>query len=118
MLETVFAILVAFLLSAGVAAALLSVSVFIGPRKTSPVKEDPFECGNPPSETPHGRLPVHFYRIAILFVLFDLEIAFFYPWAVRYREYGWFGFWEMLVFSGFLVIGYAYLWGKGMLKWD
>ena len=118
MSETVFAIIVAFVLSAGIATVLLCLSIFVGPKKTSPVKEEPFECGNPSTDIPTGRLPVHFYRVAILFVLFDLEIAFFYPWAVRYKEYGWFGFWEMLVFGGFLVVGYAYLWARGMLTWD
>lgn len=121
--ETViFAIFVACLLSAGVAAAMIALAVWVGPRKTSPVKDEPFECGNPTTDAPTGHFPVHFYRVAILFVLFDLEIVFFYPWAGGFRHFvreaGWFGFWEMLVFAGLLVIGYVYLWAKGMLSWD
>ena len=94
------------------------LGTLLGPRKTSPVKEMPFECGNPSEGAPRGRIPIHFYRVAILFVIFDVEIAFFYPWAVRYREYGWFGFFEMLVFAGLLLLGFAYLWKRGVLEWD
>jgi len=116
--ETLIAIVYAAVLSGVVTLIMLLASEFLGPHKPSPVKEEPFECGNPSTGIPRGHYPVHFYRVAILFVLFDLEIAFFYPWAVRFREYGWFGFWEMLVFGGLLVVGYVYLWAKGMLSWD
>jgi NADH-quinone oxidoreductase subunit A len=114
----VFGVLVAAVLSAAVAGILLALGQWVGPRKPSPVKEEPFETGNPSEGAPRGRIPVHFYRFAILFVLFDVEIAFFYPWAVRYREYGWFGFWEMLVFAGILLLGYVYLWRRGVLEME
>ena len=114
-----FGILVAAAFSAGIAAAMVAMSVWLGPRgRKTAVKEEPFECGNPSEGAPAGGIPIHFYRVAILFVVFDVEIAFFYPWAVRFRDYGWPGFWSMLVFAGILMFGFAYLWKRGALEWE
>jgi NADH-quinone oxidoreductase subunit A len=117
--QVLFGVLVAALLSAGLATAMVLLGSWLGPRgRRTPVMEEPFECGNPSEGAPAGRIPVPFYRMAILFVVFDVEIAFFYPWAVRYRDYGWAGFWTMLVFAGVLFLGFGYLWKRGALEWD
>jgi NADH-quinone oxidoreductase subunit A len=88
----------------------------LGPKKPIPVKDEPFECGEKPFNLPEGRLPVRFYLVAMLFVLFDVELVFFFPWAVVYRQLGLFGFVEMLVFLSFLVLGFFYAWKKGILE--
>ena len=113
-----FALTVAALLSGGMAAGMILMGRLLGPRRTSPMKEEPFECGNPSEGAPTGPFPIHFYRVAILFVVFDVEIAFLYPWAVWYRDAGWAGFLTMLVFMGILFLGFVYLWKRGVLEWD
>ncbi|HXW76030.1 MAG TPA: NADH-quinone oxidoreductase subunit A [Candidatus Eremiobacteraceae bacterium] len=90
--------------------------IFTAKRPTKP-KLDPYECGVPPTSGVGGRLPVHFYLVAMLFVIFDVEAASFYPWAVKLRELGGFGFVEMVTFIVVLGIGYAYVWKKGGLAW-
>jgi NADH-quinone oxidoreductase subunit A len=108
-----------FVLLAGVTAGgMLAVGHFVGPRKPNPAKDQPFECGNLGSDPREGHIPVHFYRVAILFVLFDIEIAFLYPWAIRFREYGWVGLASMAFFVGFLFLAFVVLWKKGVLEWD
>jgi len=105
-------------LAAGTAAMMLAVGQWVGPKKPNPVKDQPFECGNLGSPVTEGHIPVHFYRVAILFVLFDIEVAFLYPWAVRYRDFGAPGLAVALAFIGFLFLGFVYLWKKGVLEWD
>ena len=90
----------------------------LGPKATNPVKHDPFECGNPPTGTAFGRFSVRFYMTAILFILFDVEVVFLYPWAVLFRDLGLFGFVEMLTFLLVLGVGLLYAWRKGALEWD
>ena len=80
-------------------------------------KELPFECGNEPVPAVRKRFTVKFYLVALLFVLFDVEVIFLYPWAVLYRQLGWFGFLEMAVFLGILIAGLIYVWRKGALQW-
>ncbi|GAC1456064.1 MAG: NADH-quinone oxidoreductase subunit A [Vulcanimicrobiaceae bacterium] len=80
-------------------------------------KLDPYECGVPPTSSLLGRFPVRFYLVAMLFVVFDVEAASFYPWAVKLRELGAFGFFEMFAFVVVLAIGYAYVWKKGGFSW-
>lgn len=104
-----------FLLSAGVSALFL-LFASLGSKKLNPAKEKPFECGKEPFSLPEGRLPVRFYLVAMLFVLFDVELVFFFPWAVVYRDLGLFGFVEMAVFLFFLLLGFLYAWKKGMLE--
>jgi len=97
--------------------ATLVVASLVRPSSYSPVKAEAYECGVPPSGEARGRYPVRFYIIAVLFVVFDVETIFLFPWAVKYRALGLFGFVEMLVFLGILLIGFAYAWKKGALEW-
>ena len=84
-----------------------------------PVKAEPYECGiKPTSEAHDTRFSVRYYLIAVLFVVFDVETVFLYPWAVNFKALGWFGYMEMLVFAVTLVIGLAYVWKKGALDWE
>jgi NADH-quinone oxidoreductase subunit A len=118
MLETFFPILLLVVLAAGLAGLLVFLSVYIGRRTRIGRKTDPYECGVPPTGTTRDPVPVKFYMVAILFILFDIEVIFLYPWAVISRKLGVFGFIEMLVFIAILLVGYFYILGKGALKWD
>ena len=109
------AILIFAALSAGVGLLLLFASRFLGPRRPTPVKAQPFECGVEPIALPAGRLPVHFYVAAMLFVVFDVELVFLFPWAVLVRELGWFGLAEMGLFLLVVVAGFLYAWKEGAL---
>ncbi len=111
-------IVVAFVLAglfAGVSVVLASV---LGPKKPSIVKSEPFECGEVPFSLPVGRLSVKFYLTAILFILFDVELVFLYPWAVAYRGLGVLGLVEMVIFLGVLMVGFFYAWDNGALEWQ
>lgn len=90
----------------------------LGPSRETPVKGDAFECGNPPTGSAWGRFSVKFYLTAILFIVFDVEVVFLYPWAVLFRRLGWFGFGEMVVFIAVLGVALLYVWRKGALEWD
>ena len=106
-------------LVAGLIPALfVSVGRFLGPRKPSVVKGEAFECGNPPTGPAWGRFSVKFYLTAILFIVFDVEVVFLYPWAILFRRLGVFGFVEMMIFVAILTLGLAYVWRKGALEWD
>jgi NADH-quinone oxidoreductase subunit A len=107
-----------FALSAAVVGFMVTANRFLGPRATNSVKMESFECGNPPSGSAWGRYSVRFYMTAILFILFDVEVVFLYPWAVLFRELGMFGFVEMLFFLVVLGVGLGYAWKKGALEWD
>jgi NADH-quinone oxidoreductase subunit A len=112
------AVLLMALVAALIPALFIGVSRFLGPRKPSVVKSEPFECGNPPTGTAWGRFSVKFYLTAILFIVFDVEVVFLYPWAILFRRLGLFGFVEMLIFVSILTLGLAYVWRKGALEWD
>jgi NADH-quinone oxidoreductase subunit A len=111
-------ILMVFAVSAVVAGALLGIPALIAPRRTSPVKQEPFECGKDPVMLPEGRFAIKFSTIAILFILFDIELVFVWPWAAMYRQLGWFGLVEMVVFLGILMLGFLYIWKKRGLEWE
>jgi NADH-quinone oxidoreductase subunit A len=111
-------ILMVFAVSAAVAGALLGIPALIAPRRTSPVKQEPFECGKDPVMLPEGRFAIKFSTIAIFFILFDIELVFVWPWATLYRQLGWFGFIEMMVFLGILMLGFLYIWKKRGLEWE
>ena len=104
------------LMAAGVSGLFIFLSQTLGPKKPNPAKMMPFECGKEPFETPSGRHAVKFYIAGMLFVLFDVEMIFFFPWAVLYRELGLFGFFEMMVFMAVLVLGFVYAAKKGALQ--
>ncbi len=95
-----------------------NASWLFGPRRPDPEKLSTYESGMTPVRTARQRFSVRFYMVAMLFIVFDIEVVFMYPWAVRFKDLGWFGFWEMLVFVGILMVGYGYIVKKGALEWD
>ena len=100
------------------AVASLAVSALLGPRRPRPAKSDPYECGITPERLPVSeRYPVRFYVIAMLFIIFDVEAIFLYPWAVEFRALGLFGLVEMIVFVGLVFVAYVYVLQKGGLRW-
>ena len=111
-------IAVCFVLAGGIAGAMVVLASTLGKKKPSTVKLDPFECGENPFSLPGGKLAIKFYLTAILFILFDVELVFLYPWAVVYRELGWVGLVEMGIFLGILMVGYVYAWENGALDWQ
>lgn len=113
-----FPILIIFLFAGFVALGLLVVAQTVGPKKPSAVKDDPFESGNPPRGDARIRFPVGFYLVAMLFLIFDLEAVFLYPWAVLFRRLGVFGLVEMGIFLLIVVIGFVYAWKRGALDWE
>ena len=111
-------ILMVFAFAAVVAGALLYIPTLIAPRRLTPVKAEPFECGKDPLGISEGRFSIKFSTIAIFFIIIDIELLFIWPWAMLYRKLGWFGFNEMLVFLGILMLGFLYIWRKGGLEWE
>lgn len=111
---------IAILLIVASALAVLAVVLgsVLGPRRTSFRKLSPYESGMMPIGPGTRRMSIRFYLVAVLFILFDVEVIFFYPWAVNFRALGVWGFIEMLVFVGILLVGYIYIWKKGALEWD
>src|SRR5919109_2948168 len=100
------------------AVASLIVSRALGPRRPTPAKLSPYECGIVPERVPRERFPVKFYVIAMLFIIFDIETIFLFPWAVTFRQLGLFGLVEMAIFIGLVFVAYAYVWRKGGLEWS
>lgn len=117
MLEYI-AIIFTFLFALGLAAFLLAIPKLLAPKHPSAVKSQPFECGQEPFSLPGGNMPIHFYMVAMLFIVFDVELVFLFPWAVNFRDLGVFGLAEMAFFLGFVVLGYVYVWKKGALEWE
>jgi NADH-quinone oxidoreductase subunit A len=109
---------VAIVLAAAFAAANVVLASVLGPKKPSPAKSEPFECGQAPFSVPAGRLAIKFYLTAILFVLFDVELVFLYPWAVAYHGLGVQGLVAMGIFLGILMAGFYYAWDNGALEWQ
>jgi NADH-quinone oxidoreductase subunit A len=105
---------------AGVMAlAIAGLGRNLGPRRPSNIKSENFECGSPASPgSARQRFGVKFYVVALLFIVFDLETVFLYPWAVNFRALGWFGYGEMVVFAFTLLVGLVYVWKKGALEWE
>jgi NADH-quinone oxidoreductase subunit A len=99
-------------------AAFMVLSAGLGPKRPNPQKRSPYETGILPRSAPDQRFQVKFYLVAVLFLLFDVEAVFLFPWAVRFRALGWFGFVEMLIFLAVLVVGLVYAWRKGALEWQ
>lgn len=111
-------IVVAFILAAAFAGGSILLASMLGPKKPSAVKSEPFECGQVPFAIPIGRLSVKFYLTAILFLLFDVELVFLYPWAVVYGSLGAFGLAQMVIFLAILMVGFFYAWDNGALDWQ
>jgi NADH-quinone oxidoreductase subunit A len=118
MLLEYIAIAVMILVATLIAAIAIGLGELLGPKKKSKVKEEPYESGIVPFGPGTRRMPVRFYLIAVLFILFDIEVIFFLPWAVVFRQLGLFGLAEMGVFVAILLIGYVYAWKKGALEWE
>jgi NADH-quinone oxidoreductase subunit A len=117
MLADFTGVLVMLVIGIAVAAAMLGIHMAVGPHREFDEKQEPFECGEKQIVSPRQRYAVKFYLVAILFVIFDVEAIFFYPWAARFAELGWFGFWAMAVFAIPLAVGLVYEWMKGGLDW-
>jgi len=112
-------LLVVLLVSGGLGALVSIMSALLGPRRPTAIKSTIFEAGSEPSPgSARQRFAVKFYVVALLFIVFDVETVFLYPWAVNFKALGWFGYVEMLVFAITLVIGLAYVWKKGALDWE
>jgi NADH-quinone oxidoreductase subunit A len=112
------AVLATIGISALIPAVFLAAATFLGPRRPSEIKSEAFECGNPATGPAWGRFSVKFYLTAILFIVFDVEVVFLYPWALLFRRLGMFGFIEMMLFVMILTLGLVYVWRKGALEWD
>ena len=110
-------ILIMIALGAGFAFVAIMLSSVLGPRKPSPEKSAPYECGMPAVGDARERQSVKFYLVAMIFLLFDIEVAFLYPWAMALRDLGWYGFVQVVLFMGLLLAGYTYVWRKGALDW-
>jgi len=107
-----------FLLAGGLTAAMVFLGSTLGRKNPTPAKMGTFECGKDPFALPKGKLAIKFYLVGILFILFDVELVFLYPWAVVFRGMGLLGLVEMGVFLGILVVGFIYAWDNGALEWN
>ena len=105
-------------LAAVLGGVLIVVPLVIAPSKPDPEKLSAYECGFPAFGDARMKFDVRFYLVAILFIIFDLEVSFLFPWAVAFRKIGAFGFWSMMLFLGVLTVGFIYEWKKGALEWD
>lgn len=116
--ELYFPVLVQAILAAGVAAGLVGGGLLLGKRVRTAQKDIPYESGMIPTGSARERFSVKFYLVAMVFILFDIEAIFLYPWAVVYRKLGMFAFFEMLVFILLVLAGFFYIWKKGVLDWS
>src|SRR5918999_2182621 len=113
-----FPLVVVFALAGVVVLSLLFIAQKVGPKSFNQAKAEPFESGNPPKGDARLRFSVRFYLVAMLFLIFDLEVVFLYPWAIYFRQLGLFGLVQMAIFLAILSVGYAYVWKNGALEWD
>lgn len=116
--ETYWPVLLQALIAMAVAAGMLGISYILGKKVRNRVKDMPYECGMTPTGTARERFSVKFYLVGMLFILFDIEAVFLYPWAVVYRELKLFAFFEMFVFIVLILAGFFYIWKKGALDWS
>ena len=117
-LDQYLPVLLFILVGIGVGVAPQAIAYFLGPNRPDEAKNSPYECGFEAFEDARMKFDVRYYLVAILFILFDLEIAFLFPWAVALKEVGIAGFWAVMLFLGILVVGFAYEWKKGALDWE
>jgi NADH-quinone oxidoreductase subunit A len=118
MLQNYLPILLFLVIGVLVGAGPLVLGYVLGPRRPDEEKNSPYECGFEAFESARMKFDVRYYLVAILFILFDLEIAFLFPWAVVLQDLGVFGFWAMVLFLGILVVGFLYEWKRGALEWE
>ena len=117
-MQSWLSILILLALGAGFGAFNVFLSQWLGPKVVTPEKQAPYECGVPPVGDARERQSVKYYLVAMIFLLFDIEVAFLYPWAIASRDLGKTGFWQIVTFFGLLVTGYIYVWRKGVLDWS
>lgn len=117
MLEQYIPIGIMIVLAVVFGLVLVNINKWIGPSKPNEEKLSTYESGMEPVKSARERFSVKFYLVAMLFIVFDIEIVFMYPWAVTFRELGMFGLIEMLIFIGVLLVGFVYIWRKGALRW-
>jgi NADH-quinone oxidoreductase subunit A len=118
LLSEYFPILVFLVIAGAIAVAMVAGSFILAQQRPDSEKLSPYECGFEPFEDARIRFDVRYYLVAILFIIFDLEVAFLFPWAVSLGDIGMFGFWSMVVFLGVLTVGFIYEWRKGALEWE
>ncbi|MEK4035156.1 NADH-quinone oxidoreductase subunit A [Methylocystis sp. IM3] len=118
LLEQYMPLVIFIALSAVIAGALLVAPFLLAFKAPDPEKLSAYECGFNPFNDSRMKFDVRFYLVSLLFIVFDLEVAFLFPWAVAFKEAGAFGFWSMMVFLGVLTVGFVYEWRKGALEWD
>ncbi|HVC52781.1 MAG TPA: NADH-quinone oxidoreductase subunit A [Stellaceae bacterium] len=118
LLSEYFPILVFLVIAGGLALVIVVASFVVARQHPNSEKLSPYECGFEPFADARIRFDVRYYLVAILFIIFDLEVAFLFPWAVSLGDVGVFGFWSMVVFLGVLTVGFAYEWKKGALEWE
>ncbi len=111
-------ILIFLAIAVGLAAVIVVASMVVARQKPDSEKLSPYECGFEPFDDARSKFDVRYYLVAILFIIFDLEVAFLFPWAVSLGRIGLFGFWSMVVFLGVLTVGFIYEWKKGALEWE
>ncbi len=116
--QTYFPVLVQVVIAVALAAGLIGASTLLGKRARSPLKDTPYESGMAPVGSARERFSVKFYLVGMIFILFDIEAVFLYPWAVVYRELKLFAFAEMFIFVALIMIGFFYVWKKGALDWS
>ena len=116
--ETYWPVLLQILIAMAVAAGMIGISYILGHKVRNRVKDMPYECGIVPTGSARERFSVKFYLVGMLFILFDIEAIFLYPWAVVYRELKMFAFFEMLLFIALVLAGFFYIWKKGALDWS
>ncbi len=118
MLESYLGAGIMLFMAASIAVGMVLMTSILGPKREFADKMEPFECGESQLVSPHQRFSVKFYLIAVLFVLFDIEAVFFFPWAIIFKQLGMFGFLEMLLFILILGVGLLYVWVRGGLDWE
>ncbi len=118
MLDNYIPVLIFIVIGLGLGTVMILMVAMLGPHRPDSEKQSPYECGFEAFEDSRMKFDVRYYLVAILFIIFDLEIAFLFPWAVVLDEIGMFGFLAMMVFLGILVVGFVYEWKKGALEWE
>jgi len=111
-------ILIFMFIAGGMSLLMIAGSILAGPKKPDPEKLSAYECGFEAFYDARGKFDVRFYLVCLLFIIFDLEIAFLFPWAISLGKIGLFGFWSMMIFLGVLTVGFIYEWKKGALEWE
>jgi len=118
MLAEYLPILIFLAIAIALSAVMLGMSYLMAPQRPDAAKLSPYECGFDAFSDARGRFDIRFYLVTLLFIIFDLEVAFLFPWATVLGDIGLFGFWSMMIFLGVLTIGFVYEWRKGALEWE